>query len=307
MNKRIFIKTPLRTPGGKSKALPKLLEHITTFEEYRENFLGGGSMFLRLAQLYPDKIYWINDLQYATYAVWNTIYNNSEQMIQFILEQKNKYKNENEGRMLHTYCRKEIDIVDKKDEFLTACYLYILNKTSFSGLSRIGSYAPQAFTSNFTIKCINNLKNVSNIMHSVKSLKITNLDYSKLLVNDENTFIFCDPPYNIKHNLYGNDGDMHRGFNHKKFSDDIKNCKSKWMITYNDNPTIKEWFSEYQCIPWNLQYTMQSAKRTSHGNLVSEREKISGKEITTFQQVKSKNAKSDKSGKIGQELLILNY
>ena len=55
------------------------------------------------------------------------------------------------------------------------------------------------------------------------------------------------------------------------------------------------------------QYTMQSAKRTSHGNLVSEREKISGKEITTFQQVKSKNAKSDKSGKIGQELLILNY
>ena len=60
MNK--ILKSPLRYPGGKSKAVKNILPLVPYFEEYREPFVGGGSVFLSLLQKYPEKKYWINDL-----------------------------------------------------------------------------------------------------------------------------------------------------------------------------------------------------------------------------------------------------
>ena len=46
------LKTPLRYPGGKSRAVPKLLQHLPSREitEYREPFLGGGSMAIEMTR-----------------------------------------------------------------------------------------------------------------------------------------------------------------------------------------------------------------------------------------------------------------
>lgn len=38
-----MIKSPLRYPGGKSKAIKFIAPLIPKFKEYREPFLGGGS------------------------------------------------------------------------------------------------------------------------------------------------------------------------------------------------------------------------------------------------------------------------
>ena len=58
-------KSHLRYPGGKSKALKKIIPIITevnSFEEYREPMIGGGSIFFAVKQVFPDKRYWINDI-----------------------------------------------------------------------------------------------------------------------------------------------------------------------------------------------------------------------------------------------------
>ena len=34
-------------------------------------------------------------------------------------------------------------------------------------------------------------------------------------------FVYLDPPYDIKTNLYGKKGNMHRGFDHDKFFYDV--------------------------------------------------------------------------------------
>ncbi len=65
-----MIKSPLRYPGGKSKAIDQILPLIPHFEEYREPFVGGGSVFLALKQMYPERKYWINDLYLALYKFW---------------------------------------------------------------------------------------------------------------------------------------------------------------------------------------------------------------------------------------------
>ena len=40
-----MIKSPLRYPGGKSRAIEKIIPLIPAFEEFREPFVGGGSVF----------------------------------------------------------------------------------------------------------------------------------------------------------------------------------------------------------------------------------------------------------------------
>ena len=55
------VKTCLRTPGGKFYGFKKLEKYFQVeFDEYREPFLGGGSVFLSLDN--ETKTNWINDI-----------------------------------------------------------------------------------------------------------------------------------------------------------------------------------------------------------------------------------------------------
>ena len=49
------MKSPLRYPGGKSKAIDFLMRYLPEdFSEYREPFMGGGSMFFYIKQIKPN-------------------------------------------------------------------------------------------------------------------------------------------------------------------------------------------------------------------------------------------------------------
>jgi len=50
-----MIKSPLRYPGGKSRSVEQIASQIPDFQEFREPFLGGGSVFVYVKQRYPDK------------------------------------------------------------------------------------------------------------------------------------------------------------------------------------------------------------------------------------------------------------
>ena len=50
------LKTPLRYPGGKSRAVIKMDQHLPDlrdYTEFREPFLGGGSVALHITKKYP--------------------------------------------------------------------------------------------------------------------------------------------------------------------------------------------------------------------------------------------------------------
>ena len=59
------LKTPLRYPGGKSRAISKMEQYfpdLRDYKELREPFVGGGSVALYLCQKYPHLNIWVNDL-----------------------------------------------------------------------------------------------------------------------------------------------------------------------------------------------------------------------------------------------------
>ena len=70
------------------------------------------------------------------------------------------------------------------------------------------------------------------------------------------TFIFLDPPYDIKDFLYGKNREMHKSFDHNRFADDVYNCVHKFMITYNVNDRLKELYKNYNLKEWKLRYSM---------------------------------------------------
>lgn len=64
------IKSPLRYPGGKTRAIKYIEPLVPKYLEYREPFVGGGSVFTHLKQKYHANKYWINDLNYDLYLFW---------------------------------------------------------------------------------------------------------------------------------------------------------------------------------------------------------------------------------------------
>jgi DNA adenine methylase len=140
-----------------------------------------------------------------------------------------------------------------------AAAFYVINKCSFSGLTESSSFSQQASVSNFSMRGIDKLPEYSKL---IKNWKITNNNYWDMMLTPApvNTFWFLDPPYDIKDNLYGKKGELHKGFNHEEFHAYMTqgNIKDDWMITYNTNPTLMEWYKNYYQTKWDLTYTMRS-------------------------------------------------
>ena len=152
-----MIKTPLRYPGGKSRAVKKMAPYfpdLSNYTSYSEPFIGGGSVALWVAQTYPDLPIHINDLHTPLYHFWTTLRDNRHQLVVDLLYAKGYYSTPDEARVLFNKAKDELD---DADPYMQAFYFYIINKCSFSGLTESSSFSPQASISNFSARGIERL------------------------------------------------------------------------------------------------------------------------------------------------------
>ena len=255
-----MIKSPLRYPGGKSRAVETIAKLIPRFDEFREPFLGGGSVFVYLKQLYPNKDFWINDLYTDLYNFWVITQSNVVELIEQVYKWREEYSI---GKELFYYLKKDMINFNRIEK---AAAFFIFNRITFSGTTMSGGYSEGAFKGRFTESSIQRLNDLSQVLyHST----ITNLDYEKLInIEGENVFIFLDPPYYSakKSALYGKNGNLHKAFDHRRFADNMKKCNHKWLITYDDSNYIRKLFSFANILPWNLKYGMRNVTDSSDQN-----------------------------------------
>lgn len=252
-----MIKSPLRYPGGKSRAIHLIKDLVpANFDEYREPFLGGGSVFVFMRQAYPDIKYWVNDLNPELYHFWKQAQLDSEKLAREVA--KIRQKNTNGRNLFNEWV--SVDVTQLTD-LERAVRFFVLNRITFSGVVEAGGYSQQAFDGRFTRSSIERLAPLGGLLQGVK---ITNLDYRKLLTGGgENVFTFFDPPYlkATKSKLYGKNGILHTEFNHEEFARTIKACKHSWLITYDDSPEIRRNFHFAYIREWELQYGMNNYKQ----------------------------------------------
>jgi DNA adenine methylase len=250
-----MLKNVLRYPGGKSKAVEKIIANIpTNIKEFREPMVGGGSVSLVVKQLFPNVKVKINDLNYDLICFWKTLRDSPNELIREVREIKKTYK---DGRKLYN----EFMTKNNGNEFERAIRFFVLNRITFSGTVDSGGYSQQAFEKRFTDSAIEKLEYASEI---IKDFEITYGYYEKPLFEDgEDVFIFLDPPYysTTKSKLYGKNGDLHLNFDHERFASNMKKCQHLWLITYDDCIEIRRLFSFAYIYPWELQYGMNNYRQ----------------------------------------------
>ena len=69
-----------------------------------------------------------------------------------------------------------------------------------------------------------------------------------------------DPPYEIKHNLYGKKGKLHKQFDHDDFASDCNSSQMNMLVSYNSDQLVKDRFqsSKWNAGEFDLTYTMRS-------------------------------------------------
>ncbi len=251
------LKTPLRYPGGKSRACTKMGQFFPDFSKYREfrePFLGGGSVALYISKMYPELSIWVNDLYEPLINFWQTVQDEGQNLQDMIWSLKNKYPDRDTARELFVAAKEEInnEALSSRDR---AAYFYIVNKCSFSGLTESSSFSAQASESNFSYRGIEKITGYQQI---IENWKITNVSYEDLLTDWDGAFIYLDPPYDIKDNLYGRKGDMHKKFDHDKFAEDCDRHTAHMMVSYNSSQLVKDRFKEWTATEFDLTYTMRS-------------------------------------------------
>ena len=251
------LKTPLRYPGGKSRALSKLFQFIPDLKEYkqyREPFLGGGSVALEITKRYPHIDIWVNDLYEPLTNFWKTLQDDGYKMYKRLQELKSRYPDQGSARGLFLEAKELVNDYSISPLY-RACAFYVINKCSFSGLSESSSFSRQASDSNFSMRGIEKLQGYTAL---IQNWKITNGRYQFLLTDERDIFTYLDPPYDIGSNLYGRKGDMHKSFDHDSFATVCDRFIGPQLVSYNSSQLVKERFQGWTVAEFAHTYTMRS-------------------------------------------------
>lgn len=251
-----MIKSPLRYPGGKSRAIKFLAPFLIPFKELREPFFGGGSVSFYAVQQYKKAQFFASDLNYDVYTFWEQLKVNTEEIITGVEQHKKTYTI---GRELYD------DILARRNEGLNniqrAIDFFILNRITFSGTIDAGGFSNSAFEKRFTDSSIDRLKKAATI---IQRINFSPTDFSYLLEKaGQKVLIFLDPPYYsvTKSRLYGKKGKFHTGFDHQRLYESLTTCSHPWLMTYDNCDFIKDTYKDFYQLDWELQYGMNNYKQ----------------------------------------------
>ncbi len=254
------LKTPLRYPGGKSRACTKMgqfFPDLREYVEYREPFLGGGSVAIHVSKLYPHLKITVNDLYEPLINFWSNLQMFGTELYTELKNLKIAHCNQDSSRCLFDVIKEAINDSEKTD-LERAVAFYVVNKCSFSGLTESSSFSAQASDSNFSMRGIEKLLGYQEI---ISNWHINQYSYEYCFRTDihDGLFMYLDPPYDIKDNLYGKKGAMHKSFDHDKFASDCdEHNHIKMLISYNSDQLVKDRFKNWNAGEFDLTYTMRS-------------------------------------------------
>ena len=253
------LKTPLRYPGGKSRAVTKMDQYfpdLRDYVEFREPFLGGGSVAIHISKKYPHLKITVNDFYEPLVNFWQQLQMFGVELKDQLLDYKLTHNDPDSARELFNNSKSIINKTSQSS-INRAVAFYIVNKCSFSGLTESSSFSSQASVSNFSVRGIEKLPGYQSI---ISNWHINGYSYEYLMENNmhDGIFMYLDPPYDIKDNLYGKKGSMHKNFDHDKFAKDCDEHSIPMMVSYNSDQLVRDRFNGWNAAEFDLTYTMRS-------------------------------------------------
>ena len=130
------LKTPLRYPGGKSRAVKKMVQYFPSFNEYtefHELFLGGGSV--SNIHLHRCILIWISGQMICMnhyILFWRQLQLSGDKLRNELVQLKQKYPDPSSARNLFLDSKEYLQKSEWDSEpFHKAVAFYVVNKCSF--------------------------------------------------------------------------------------------------------------------------------------------------------------------------------
>ena len=242
-------KTLLRYPGGKSRAAKEIFSYFPENETVLVSpFFGGGAIELLAEE---------NGWTVHGYDAFDLLVNFWEKALESPNELSESCDmirckmNKINFRLLQEMAKGEHGVLYAESK---AVIFYALNRSSFSGTTLSGGYSPGH--PRFNESSIQRLRDFK-----APHLTVDCIGYKASMAVEVGYFMYLDPPYKIKDNLYGKNGDLHKNFNHEEFADYLTDpIFDNWILSYNDDPWIRERYKDYEIIELSWAYGMSNKK-----------------------------------------------
>ena len=271
------LSSPLRYAGGKTKAVGIILDNLPKLRERKivSPFFGGGSFELCASQTLGFEVVGYDIFGMLT-NFWNILITRKDEFItelkKFDVNSEEFTKNRHillaywdtiKPDTLEYNTKKVVPLTqDEKtmlqdNELMQAVYYYY-NMTLSYGPMFLGWPSSNEINKEKFARRLDKLEKAT-----FNNLSISCADFKEVIKNHPNDFIFLDPPYYL-----GKDSTMFKGmypncnfaihhndFDHAEMARLLKEHKGGFLITYNDCPTIREFYKDYKQVFPQWQYT----------------------------------------------------
>ena len=270
------MKTPIRYAGGKSKAYNIITEQIPKLplpERIISPFMGGGSLESRWSSELGIEVIGY-DIFEALTNFWNVLLTDSDGLADALSElapTKEKYKEIKEILLSWDYTQ---DMLGewKTDHYkrtpislddMTAAAYYFYNHNLSYGPMYLGWMSKIYENQDKWDKSIERIRKYKN-----PNLKVSKGSFDEVIPNYTNDFLYLDPPYYLKKDednkmfkgIYPNANiDVHHtGFDHELLRDLLYNHKGKFILSYNNCETIREYYKDFEISypKWHYSYAL---------------------------------------------------
>lgn len=224
--------SPLVYPGGKSRAVKILKQYVPeNVEKIVSPFIGGGSFEIHMANC-GVRVYGY-DAFHQLVNFWKHLIDKPKELAAEVLPHYPASKDD--------YLRTKSYLCEDgwyNDPLKAAAYFFVVNRMSFSGLTLTDTGTSKDH--NFNRESINFLSSFQ-----CPNLSVEYADYRDTLRHNKDKFMYLDPPYMIKRNLYGVDGELHAAFNHNELASMLQECKTQFLLSYNNCDEIKRLYTGF--------------------------------------------------------------
>ena len=258
--------SPLRYPGGKTQLSPFVIDLVRANNlyggVYAEPFAGGAGIAWRLLLNGDMTEVWLNDINPAIFAFWNTVVNRPDQLCERILRT---------DVTIEEWHRQRSILNDPQANRLDLAFAtFFLNRTNRSGILKGGVIGGKEQSGNYKLDC---RFNKDDLIHKIQRIhvyreviRLSRLDAEKCIRKwakelPRRALLNIDPPY------FTQGRDLYLSFynpeDHTRLAKLVHNLEVPWMLTYDDAPEIEALYFDLPIYRKSLIYCAQVKRRAS--------------------------------------------
>ncbi len=248
-----YVASPLRYAGGKSLAVGLVVERIPDDVKCVVSpFIGGGSVEIALANELGLDVY-----AYDVFDILTCYWKVQLSAPAALARRLNEFQPD---RDTFSAVKKRLERYWKNGEKLNrydlAAHYYFNSNTSY-GPHFLGWPSDVYLSKDRYSKMVDKVASFR-----APKLTVNCADFQTSITKHKDDFLYCDPPYYLEEGNtfcgmypHRNFPIHHKGFRHDRLRDLLLNHKGGFILSYNDCPIIRDWYSDCNFDTPKWQYT----------------------------------------------------